>query len=143
MNRTNSIVSIIFLLAAMGSIIRAAEPSRPNVVYFLVDDMGREDCGFVGGKEIRTPNIDKLADAGSKLDSFYVQPLCSPTRAALLTGRYPMRQREQSNVAANYPDLVAQIEGIMTKQHVRNPNWEPTEKPSDTKKKKAKRVAAK
>jgi arylsulfatase A-like enzyme len=69
----------------------AEEAVRPNVVYFLVDDMGREDCGFMGGKEIRTPHIDKLAGAGSKLESYYVQPLCSPTRAALLTGRYPMR----------------------------------------------------
>ena len=50
--------------------------------------------------------------------------------------------KEQSNVAANHPELVAQIEGIMTEQHVRNPNWEPVEKPSDKKKKKAKRVAA-
>ena len=98
MNRTKYIASIVIVLAATGSIIGAAEPSRPNVVYFLVDDMGREDCGFMGGKEIRTPNIDKLADAGSKLDSFYVQPLCSPTRAALLTGRYPMRHGLQVGV---------------------------------------------
>ncbi len=76
----------------------AAEPTRPNVVYFLVDDLGREDCGFMGGKEIRTPNIDKLAAAGSRLDDFYVQPLCSPTRAALMTGRYPMRHGLQVGV---------------------------------------------
>jgi hypothetical protein len=49
---------------------------------------------------------------------------------------------EQSNAAAKHPDLVAQIETIMTKQHVRNPNWKPTEKPSDKKKKKAKQGAA-
>jgi arylsulfatase len=50
--------------------------------------------------------------------------------------------KEESNVAVDHPDLVARIEGIMTKQHVRNPNWEPTVKASETKKKKAKRVAA-
>jgi arylsulfatase A-like enzyme len=69
--------------------LHAAEAAKPNVIYFLVDDMGYADCGFNGGKDILTPNIDKLAKAGAILKSFYVQPLCSPTRAALLSGRYP------------------------------------------------------
>jgi arylsulfatase A-like enzyme len=75
-----------------------SEPPRPNVVYFLVDDLGRADCGFMGGNDIRTPRIDKLASEGTTLDAFYVQPLCSPTRAALLTGRYPMRHGLQVGV---------------------------------------------
>jgi arylsulfatase A-like enzyme len=70
----------------------------PNIVVLLADDLGREDCGFMGGKEIKTPNIDKLASAGARLDAFYVQPLCSPTRAALMTGRYPMRYGLQVGV---------------------------------------------
>ena len=74
------------LLAALGSAALAAE--RPNIVFFLVDDLGRTDVGFMGGKDIRTPHIDKLARAGAILDSHYVQPVCSPTRAALMTGRY-------------------------------------------------------
>jgi arylsulfatase A-like enzyme len=65
----------------------AAEP-RPNIVFLLVDDLGYADCGFNGGKEIHTPNIDKLAGAGTVLESLYVQPVCSPTRATLMTGRY-------------------------------------------------------
>lgn len=65
-----------------------ASAERPNIVYFLVDDLGYADCGFSGGKDIKTPNIDKLAKEGTILSSFYVQPVCSPTRAALLTGRY-------------------------------------------------------
>ncbi|WP_309710377.1 arylsulfatase [Armatimonas sp.] len=69
----------------------AIEASKPNIIYLLVDDMGYADCGFNGGKDIRTPNIDKLAKAGTVLKSFYVQPLCSPTRAALLSGRFPTR----------------------------------------------------
>jgi arylsulfatase A-like enzyme len=69
--------------------VSAAEPIKPNIVFLLVDDMGYADCGFNGGTDIRTPNIDKLAKSGAILKSFYVQPLCSPTRAALLTGRYP------------------------------------------------------
>jgi arylsulfatase A-like enzyme len=65
-----------------------AAESKPNIVYFLVDDLGYADCGFNGGKDIKTPNIDKLAKAGAVLKSYYVQPVCSPTRSALMTGRY-------------------------------------------------------
>ena len=68
--------------------ITQAKPAKPNIVYFLVDDLGHTDVGFTGSKDIRTPNIDRLAKSGVVLDSFYVQPVCSPTRAALLTGRY-------------------------------------------------------
>jgi arylsulfatase A-like enzyme len=77
----------------------AADPAdRPNVVFLLADDLGRQDCGFMGGTEIKTPHLDKLAAAGTRLDAFYVQPVCSPTRAAFLTGRYPMRHGLQVGV---------------------------------------------
>ncbi|CAN5504207.1 hypothetical protein BH18VER1_BH18VER1_19200 [soil metagenome] len=79
------------LLLLLCAVVCRAEAPRPNIIIFLVDDLGRADVGFTGGKEIRTPNIDRLAKEGAVLDSFYVQPLCSPTRAALLTGRYPTR----------------------------------------------------
>jgi arylsulfatase A-like enzyme len=75
-----------------------ADDVRPNVVFILADDLGYRDCGFTGGTEIKTPHIDKLAAAGARLDAFYVQPVCSPTRAALLTGRYPMRHGLQVGV---------------------------------------------
>lgn len=75
-------------LTPLGGLV-AADTSKPNIIYFLVDDMGYADCGFNGGTDILTPNIDKLAKQGAVLKSFYVQPLCSPTRAALLSGRYP------------------------------------------------------
>lgn len=87
--RTPAVSTLLTLFAALslvGQLARAAE--RPHLVYFLIDDLGYADCGFNGGKDIRTPNIDKLAKAGAVLESFYVQPVCSPTRAALLTGRY-------------------------------------------------------
>lgn len=71
-------------LSALG----AEEPPRPNIVFFLIDDLGRSDVGFMGCKDMRTPNIDKLAQGGAILDAHYVQPVCSPTRAALMTGRY-------------------------------------------------------
>ncbi|MDE0103017.1 MAG: arylsulfatase [Bryobacterales bacterium] len=63
-------------------------PPRPNFVVFLSDDMGWEQVGFNGGREVPTPNIDRIAREGVKLTQFYVQPVCSPTRACLMTGRY-------------------------------------------------------
>ncbi|MBL9118277.1 MAG: arylsulfatase [Verrucomicrobiaceae bacterium] len=64
---------------------------KPDIVLFLIDDMGREDCGFMGGKDIKTPAIDKLASAGATLDAFYVMHVCSPTRTCFMTGRHPLR----------------------------------------------------
>ena len=59
---------------------------QPNVIVILADDMGWSDVGY-HGSEIRTPNLDNLAQAGVRFDRFYVQPACSPTRASLMTGR--------------------------------------------------------
>jgi arylsulfatase A-like enzyme len=66
----------------------AADAPRPNIVFLLADDLGYADVGFMGSKEMRTPNVDKLAKGGAILTAHYVQPVCSPTRAALMTGRY-------------------------------------------------------
>ena len=65
-----------------------ADTRQPNIVIFLSDDMGWEQVGYNGGNEVPTPAIDSLARDGVKLTQFYVQPVCSPTRACLLTGRY-------------------------------------------------------
>ena len=71
---------------------------RPNIVFILADDLGFADVGFNGGREIATPRLDRLAASGARLEHFYVQPVCSPTRAALMTGRYPMRHGLQVGV---------------------------------------------
>ena len=68
---------------------------KPNIVLILADDLGSADLGYRGG-EAWTPNIDRLAREGVRLDAFYGQQLCSPARAALMTGRYPMRYGLQS-----------------------------------------------
>src|SRR3954469_9335715 len=72
--------------------------TKPDIVFILADDLGYNDVGFTGGKEIKTPNLDQLAAAGTVLNHFYVQPVCTPTRAALMTGRYPMRYGLQVGV---------------------------------------------
>lgn len=84
---------IAILLFILPTALNAADTptQKPNIVFFLIDDLGYADCGFNGGKEIKTPNIDKLASGGAVLESHYVQPVCSPTRAALMTGRYATR----------------------------------------------------
>ncbi len=93
---TRWLLALLALALVMTAPAVAAE--QPNVVFILADDLGREDCGFMGGKEIKTPHLDQLAAAGARLDAFYVQPVCSPTRAAFLTGRYPMRHGLQVGV---------------------------------------------
>ncbi len=63
---------------------------QPNILIILVDDLGYGDLSSYGAKDLRTPNIDNLMEAGMRFDNFYANcPVCSPTRAALLSGRYP------------------------------------------------------
>lgn len=84
-----------FCFAAV-SAAKAADP-RPNIVFIMADDLGNADLGYRGG-EMKTPNIDKLAKDGVRLESFYGEPVCTPSRAALMTGRYPMRYGLQTLV---------------------------------------------
>ena len=83
------------LAAALLAVAHAS--AAPHIVFLLADDLGWSDVGWHGG-DIATPNIDRLAASGAKLEQFYVQPVCSPTRAALMTGRYPMRYGLQVSV---------------------------------------------
>ena len=67
---------------------RGENTKRPNIVLIMVDDMGYSDLGCYGG-EIRTPNLDRLAESGLRFSQFYNAARCCPTRASLLTGLYP------------------------------------------------------
>ncbi len=71
---------------------------RPNIVLFLADDMGWGQVGFNGGTDVATPNMDRIANEGVKLTQFYVQPVCTASRGALLTGRYPWKNGTQHRV---------------------------------------------
>ncbi len=88
MKIVTSVLSCLALGAGCAGI--AASAPKPNIVYILVDDMGYRDTGFSGNRTIRTPNLDRLAAEGAILNCLYGQPLCSPTRGALMTGRYPV-----------------------------------------------------
>ena len=76
----------------------AACAGKPNIVYIVADDLGWKDVGFNGCTDIKTPNLDRLAETGVRFTQFYAQPMCTPTRAALLTGRYPFRYGLQTIV---------------------------------------------
>jgi arylsulfatase A-like enzyme len=80
---------LLFCLFTLYSPLFAA--SQPNVVFFLVDDMGWMDSGVYGSKYYETPNIDRFATRAMRFTNAYAQPLCSPTRASLLSGQYTAR----------------------------------------------------
>ena len=83
-----------------------AADSKPNVVIMFADDLGYGDLGSFGHPYIRTPNIDTLAAEGQRWTDFYVAaPVCSPSRAALLTGRLPVRSGLYGNaIRVFFPD---------------------------------------
>ncbi|MDH4296808.1 MAG: sulfatase-like hydrolase/transferase [Cyclobacteriaceae bacterium] len=64
---------------------------KPNVLIILTDDQGYGDLSIHGNPDINTPTLDSLAHESAQFDRFYVSPLCAPTRASLLTGRYHLR----------------------------------------------------
>ncbi len=83
-------------MSASGS--SGSPPRRPNFIVFFTDDQGYNDVGCFGSDAIRTPNFDRMAEEGLMLTSFYVgSPVCGPSRAALMTGCYPLRVAEPGN----------------------------------------------
>lgn len=82
------------------SVRREANAARPNILIFVADDLGWADVGY-HGSEIKTPNIDRLVTDGIDLDQHYVCPMCTPTRAALLSGRYPSRFGDRARAPSN------------------------------------------
>lgn len=93
MRYTAMVVIALLLLSSALHAAETAKPARPNVVLFLVDDMGWMDCGAYGSKYYETPNIDRFAMRAMRFTNAYSQPLCSPTRASILTGQYSARHQ--------------------------------------------------
>ena len=66
---------------------------KPNIILVITDDQGYGDLGATGNPVINTPNIDAMAKLSARMERFYVSPVCAPTRACLMTGRYNYRTR--------------------------------------------------
>ena len=97
---TSSLLRHCLILASIlsTSVVNAEKfSSRPNFVIILTDDQGYSDLGIYGSPDLHTPNIDRMAEEGIRFTDFYAQPSCGPSRAALLTGSYPIRVAEPSN----------------------------------------------
>src|SRR5574341_1169481 len=85
-----ALLRLFWLLAVLIASQAALSAERPHILYVTADDLGWKDVGY-HGSVIRTPTLDRLAKEGARLEHFYVQPFSSQTRAAAITGRYPMR----------------------------------------------------
>ncbi len=95
----------ICVATSIGGSLMAAERVPPNFIIIFADDLGYGDLGCFGSKAIRTPNLDRMAAEGMKFTSFYAQPVCGPSRAAIMTGCQPMRVAERGNVKNTHPIL--------------------------------------
>jgi len=114
-----TIAGLAVLLVAQ---LALAAESPPNVVIILADDLGWGDVGY-HGSEIATPRLDLLAAEGVVLDRFYAQPSCSPTRAALMTGKTPMRLGVLSPISKNNPAGLPLSERVLP-EHFRNAGYQ-------------------
>lgn len=107
-------------LSFLGALeLPAVSPAQPNIVMFLIDDLGWNDTGFQGA-EYSTPTIDKLASEGIRLKQYYVQPVCSPSRSALMAGRYSYNLGLADGVITNGHPYGLDLGEITIAQHLKD-----------------------
>lgn len=93
-NLSTGLLALLLAATAGSGLAHAQQPQKPNVVFILADNVGFGDLGSYGGGELRgapTPRLDQLAREGLRLTQFLVEPACTPSRAALMTGQYSIR----------------------------------------------------
>ena len=95
------ITSLLFLLTALGGFAQ----EKPNIILIFADDQGYQDIGAFGSPNISTPNLDRMAAEGMRFTNFYAQTVCGPSRAALMTGSYPLRVATKGNRVDVHPYL--------------------------------------
>jgi arylsulfatase A-like enzyme len=94
------------ILIAIGLVSNALAAERPNIVIFIADDMSWHDCGPYGAKDVRTPSLDQLAQRSMKFDrAFAASPTCTPSRSAMFTGMYPVRNGAHANHSVIKPGV--------------------------------------
>ncbi|MEI6239220.1 MAG: sulfatase-like hydrolase/transferase [Planctomycetia bacterium] len=108
-----SLAAVALALLAHHAPADAAGPRRPNVIVIVADDLGYGELGCYGGTDAPSPNIDAMAKAGATCTAGYVTcPVCSPTRAGLLTGRYQQRFGHENNIAQSFELEHAELLGL-------------------------------
>ena len=85
-----NIFHFCFFLIGINFAVSENNQRKPNIIMIVADDLGWNDVGFHGSTQIPTPNIDALAYSGVILNNYYVQPICTPSRGALMTGKHPV-----------------------------------------------------
>jgi arylsulfatase A len=101
--KTTLIISILSLFAF--SSFAQETSKKPNIIHILADDVGYDDIACFGSKDIKTPNIDRMAELGMRFTDFYApHGTCTPTRAAILTGRYAPRVNDGTGLPVLFPD---------------------------------------
>ena len=106
---------VVLLFAVLLPLTTAASP---NIIMFLLDDLGWNDTGYQGA-EYSTPTIDRLAQEGIRLKQYYVHPACSPSRAALLTGKYSYRLGLADRVITNGLPFGLGLEEVTFVEHLK------------------------
>jgi arylsulfatase A-like enzyme len=126
MNERNLPILFLAIVTIFISGIRVtgAESAKPNIIAILVDDIGVGDFGYSGGKDFPTPHIDALAKDGCVFTNGYVLPSCSPTRAAMLTGRYPSRFGIEDNRPLDGPRDGMDVSEVMLPEKLRAAGYE-------------------
>merc|ERR1712086_699010 len=108
MGTTMRLAAVTIATLAIVAALASASPlnKAPHPFFILVDDMGFNDFSYRSSdlKDVAWPNVNKLADQALKVDQYYTQALCTPTRGAFMTGRYPARLGLQHGVITNYQD---------------------------------------
>lgn len=106
-SKSRSLTVSIAVLTMIGIVQTAAsaDSKKPNVIVIFADDLGYSDVGCYGAKTIKTPHLDQMAAGGMRLTSFYAQTVCGPSRAALMTGCYPLRVAINKNKVEVHPEL--------------------------------------
>ncbi|MDP3073905.1 MAG: sulfatase [Opitutaceae bacterium] len=101
---TSRLVRLVFALGAVPAALCAATPRPPNIVFLFADDLGWSDLGAYGSTFYETPHLDRLAKEGARFTSAYAAcPVCSPTRASVITGKYPQRTGITDYIGAPQP----------------------------------------
>jgi arylsulfatase B len=110
------------MLYLVAMLIHSVASTPPNLLFILADDLGYNELNFMNGtRGIQSPHLDSLAQDGVILKNYYVQPICSPTRSALMTGRYPIKLGTQANVIYWDTPWAPSLENKFMPQFLQNP----------------------